>query len=440
MSELTYEDFKQRLKIQDLLVDAGYQLNRRDGLRYPSYVRVDSDGRRIRGDKFLVTGNSNCCFKPPTYRVFNIISFIKEHPDFFADYRPGMDPDRLVNLVCNRLLNHPIEDRVSRIQDPIRQSKPFRLKDYDLFSFNKLDWSSQKRFYPFFVHRGIDLNTQSVFKDYFYLSTKNTQRQTKYANLAFPLRIPGKSEIVGFEERGRMNSLGTSYKGKAEGSNSAEGLWIANLSGKPLDKAEKVLWFESAYDAMAYYQLSRLDSKDKRAVYVSTGGNPTKRQLEGMLSATPIATHHLCFDNDQAGQRFATNYAYSPTPEWKEYVDSIRKPMVRNSGDPDLLPKSISSLYAKAESAEIEFYSSRSSGLVCKEDLEDLKKEALDAIKEFHEALDKALPIRGNMVFETPPEGYKDWNEALLSRIQKTEEVGLDDNIEEERKTSAFRR
>lgn len=46
MSELTYEDFKQRIDIQDLLMDAGYHLNKRDGLRYPSYVRLDSEKDR----------------------------------------------------------------------------------------------------------------------------------------------------------------------------------------------------------------------------------------------------------------------------------------------------------------------------------------------------------------------------------------------------------
>lgn len=64
-NELTYDDFLRRLTIQDVLIDAGYRLNRRDGLRYPSYVRTDSDGRRVRGDKFIVTANGQCCFQPP---------------------------------------------------------------------------------------------------------------------------------------------------------------------------------------------------------------------------------------------------------------------------------------------------------------------------------------------------------------------------------------
>ena len=72
-NELTYDDFLRRLTIQDVLIDAGYRLNRRDGLRYPSYVRTDSDGRRVRGDKFIVTANGQCCFQPPQQKLYNIL-------------------------------------------------------------------------------------------------------------------------------------------------------------------------------------------------------------------------------------------------------------------------------------------------------------------------------------------------------------------------------
>lgn len=440
MSELTYEDFKQRLTIQDLLIDAGYHLNRRDGLRYPSYVRLDSDGRRIRGDKFIVTGNNTCCFQPPTYKNYNVISFIKEHPELFSEYKPGMSPDRLVNLVCNRLLNHPVEERDVLIFSPVTAAKPFKIDNYELAHFDPDIWATQKRFYPYFVHRGIDLQTQNAFKDHFMLATKSSSDKQHYTNLSFPLQVPGKSDIVGFEERGRMSKIGTTYKGKAEGSNSSEGLWIANLSGMPLEKADKVLWFESAYDAMAYHQLHRKEGKDQKAVYVSTGGHPTQKQLAGMLSAAPSALHYLCFDNDQAGKKFAINYAYSPTAEWKEYVNSMTNPLQRGSGVADFLPKSISDIYCKAENAEIEYYSSKSSGLVCQEDLDAIKHEALVAINEYHKTLEEALPFRKNIVIQTVPDGYKDWNEALMAEVEKTQNNEIDDTLYAERKTSAFRR
>ena len=188
--ELTYDDFLRRLNIQDVLIDAGYHLNRRDGLRYPSYVRLDSEGRRIRNDKFIVTQQGKCCFKPQQQKSYNIISFIKEHPHFFAEYHAGVSPDRLVNLVCNRLLNHPVADRDIRIIQPKRDVKPFDMADYDIHQFNPQDRATQKKFYPFFKHRGIDLYTQYAFHRNFCLATKHREDGMKYTNLAFPLTVP----------------------------------------------------------------------------------------------------------------------------------------------------------------------------------------------------------------------------------------------------------
>ena len=312
--DLTYDDFLQRLNIQDVLIDAGYHLNRRDGLRYPAYVRLDNEGRRIRGDKFIVTQQGKCCFHAQQQKVYNIISFIKEHPHFFAEYHAGMSPDRLVNLVCNRLLHIPITERETRIVQPKRDVKPFQMTDYDIHRFNPQDRETQKKFYPFFKHRGIDLYTQYAFHRDFFLATRHRADGLQFTNLAFPLSLPGSSEqIVGLEERGRPRMDGSgSYKGKAEGSNSSEGLWIANMR-EPLDKVGGIAWFESAYDAMAFYQVNREMIRSnpdlsRKSVYVSTGGTPTDGQIRGMLTETPAASHFLCFDNDAAGRGFVERF------------------------------------------------------------------------------------------------------------------------------------
>ena len=312
--ELTYDDFLQRLNIQDVLIDAGYHLNRRDGLRYPAYVRLDNEGRRIRGDKFIVTQQGKCCFHAQQQKVYNIISFIKEHPHFFAEYHAGMSPDRLVNLVCNRLLHIPVTERETRIVQPKRDVKPFQMTDYDIHRFNPQDRETQKKFYPFFKHRGIDLYTQYAFHRDFFLATRHRADGLQFTNLAFPLSLPGNPEqIVGLEERGRPRMDGSgSYKGKAEGSNSSEGLWIANLR-EPLDKAGGIAWFESAYDAMAFYQVNREMIRSnpdlsRKSIYVSTGGTPTDGQIRGMLTETPAASHFLCFDNDAAGCSFVERF------------------------------------------------------------------------------------------------------------------------------------
>lgn len=312
--DLTYDDFLQRLNIQDVLIDAGYHLNRRDGLRYPAYVRLDNEGRRIRGDKFIVTQQGKCCFHAQQQKVYNIISFIKEHPHFFAEYHAGMSPDRLVNLVCNRLLHIPVTERETRIVQPKRDVKPFQMTDYDIHRFNPQDRETQKKFYPFFKHRGIDLYTQYAFHRDFFLATRHRADGLQFTNLAFPLSLPGNPEqIVGLEERGRPRMDGSgSYKGKAEGSNSSEGMWIANLR-EPLDKVGGIAWFESAYDAMAFYQVNREMIRSnpdlsRKSVYVSTGGTPTDGQIRGMLAETPAASHFLCFDNDAAGRGFVERF------------------------------------------------------------------------------------------------------------------------------------
>lgn len=313
--ELTYDDFLQRLDIQDILIDAGYHLNKRDGLRYPSYIRTDSSGTRIHGDKFIVTPNGKCCFQPPQQKLYNIISFIKTFPEKFAEHRYGVSPDRLVTLVCNRLLNQPINDRPLHIIQPRRENTPFRLDDYDIHRFDVNDRETHKRFYPYFKNRGIDIFTQRAFADHFFLATRHRSDGLAYANLAFPLVLPKEPDkIAGLEERGRPKMDGSgSYKGKAEGSNSSEGLWIANFSGEPLQKAGGVAWFESAYDAMAFYQIHRNGFRDnpdlsKKSVFVSTGGTPTDMQIRGMLSVTPGINHYLCFDNDSAGREFVKKF------------------------------------------------------------------------------------------------------------------------------------
>ena len=305
---LTYDDFLRRVSIQDVLEDAGYRFYRRDGLKYPSYIRLGSDGRKVPGDKFIVNAGGWGCFHPPEQKVYNVISFIKEHQNLFSDYKPGMDKDLLVNLVCNRLLNNPVSEKDLRTIIPNRNVKPFRLSDYRLQHLEPSDRNSQRTFDRFFGSRGIDHDTQAIFKDFFMLATKQRKDGLSFANLSFPLRVPGQDAVVGMEERGRERKDGKSYRGKAEGSNGTEGLWIANLTGEPLDKAKTVLWFESAYDAMARFQLDQCKDFKPYGVYVSTGGNPTIMQIRGMLSATPRAEHFLGFDKDVAGKQFVANF------------------------------------------------------------------------------------------------------------------------------------
>lgn len=464
MSELTYEDFKQRINIQEVLQDAGYHLNRKDGVRYPSYVRLDSDGRRIRGDKFIVTRNGLCCFQPPEQRNYNIISFIKEHPHFFAEYTPGMSKDRLVNLVCNRLLNQPLTERNTRILSPEKYNKPFDTDDYEWLSFDQGNWESQKKFYPYFKSRGIDLTTQRLFADSIFLTTKQRMDGKRYTNLSFPLTLPDKpNEKVGLEERSRPNQEGKMvYKGMAAGSNATQGIWIGNPGHLVLSETRNVYWFESALDAMAFYQLNSKKLNTEDSVFVSTGGAPSQQQFKGMIAATPNASHHLCFDRDRAGQMYAINFALIHAgKDFSSYLSKAGKLIVRDCSEgyqryeialePFDFKKvtnslGISTLKPDLENVVLEYMKmgdgylqemyanrrdnfeiSRTNGSASQNDLEKMEND-LDAISQALRMLSQSdISAMGCIIYEPAAEGYKDWNDQLLGKQMKTEEKEFDD-------------
>ncbi len=404
---LTYDDFRERIDIQDVLRDAGYHLNRRDGLRWPSYVRVDSDGHRVHGDKFIVTANGKGCFHPPEMKVYSVVSFIVNHPDLFQEYDPGINPHHLVNLVCNRLLNQPIDPSMRNIIEPRRQSRPFSVKDYQFTYFQKLNAENMRQFAPFFNSRMIKPYVQKAFASYFMLAAKqvDNEKNISRTNLAFPLTIPGSKDIVGLEERGRPRLDGSSgYKGKALGSNASEGLWIASPKGTELKDARNVLWFESAYDAMAFYQLHARGNDDmKEAVYLSTGGNPTVMQFRGVIRKAPQACHHLCFDNDMAGRQFAENFLTELRhvrerlpkvgEDMKDYMASLRNPDDLLSGDEYRLPKDLQDAYGQYENEADELYSMNTSGLCPDFEIEEQTRKAMRLHEDYYKKLMDKLSI-----------------------------------------------
>jgi len=379
---------------------------------------------------------------------YNVISFIKNFPHLFPQHHGITNPDHLVNEVCRDILNVPRETRAAKVLEPRKEVKPFNIKDYDLHTFRKYDFDSIKKFYPYFKSRGISLDTQKAFADHFVLATKasQTKQGQTYTNLSFPMKVPGKDAVVGFEERGRTHLDGTSgYKGKAMGSNSTEGLWIADLGKQDLSSAKNVYWFESAYDAMAYYQLHHDDKDVRQGIFVSTGGNPTVGQLRGMLTESLSAKHHICFDNDLAGRQFSENLKaelnkiilskVQTNDVRKDYLESIPVGRGYQDGDVEMLPMPLYKQYAKYESAWEEAMSMRQSGLSYEGDVKQQENQARAYFAEYREGLRAFLGIdklnEGGAVRETPAHG-KDWNEQLLEDL-KASQTASEDNDESQK-------
>ena len=398
----------QRLSVMDVLRDAGYVRNRKDGMRYPSFVRLDEHGQRIRGDKFIVTRDGQFCFHPPVQKNYNVISLIKEHPHLFPEYEVGMNLDKLVNKVCHRLLNTPYEEKEAAVKEPQPELKPFDVKDYKIHVLVSGDRESAKPFYPFFRHRGLDLNTQYAFSDFFVLADRD---------------VPGR--------KGSMirNLSFKTYKGKAAGSNGSLGLWIASPSCTSLKDADRVLLFESAYDAMAYWQLHRSSDRElRKTVFVSTGGNPTRGQMQGLIRTAPGAAFHLCFDNDEAGRQFTANFM-TVAKEMKPYSDVARAykdtpGFIETDHEKESaffkLPKEVKEQYFKVE----ELREDLREGYLCQEDKDELKAQIAQGWRVFNEMVDACIV---HVERELPGERYKDFNDELLGReMTERKAVGCD--------------
>jgi len=381
MSEATYEDFKNRISIKTILEDAGYHFYRRDGMRYPSYVRLDSEGHRIRGDKFIVTGNGLCCFRPPERRNYTVISFIQEHPELFAEYSFGMDKNRLVNLVCNRLLGNVSVSASHKVKEPCLISH-FDISQYDIQPYDVSNFETRKPFYPFFKERGLSLNTQAAFADHFFIATEKNRPDGKlYENLAFPFHIPGEVQIVGLEERGRQSPGHPAFKGKAAGTNSMNAVWMAPIGYSTPIEVERLLWFESAYDAMAFYQIHKDRGEDTKGIYISTGGNPGEKQFQNVIHAFPQAKHHLCFDRDRPGQLFACIFS------------------------------------AVKAGRDFTLYSMKNGTLVYTDKTADYERLEITPNEFSHATFCQKLGFHDPKIIYHPADnGYKDWNDQLLGK------------------------
>ena len=459
--ELTQDDFLQRIDIRDVLLDAGYRQNRRFGLRLSSFIRTDSEGKRIRGDKFVITQHGKCCCQPPRQKEYNVVSFIKEHPALFAEYREGIDPNRLVNLVCSRLLNIPV--RGCEVQTvPAKQDiRPFDIADYDLQHFNPQNKEVQKMFYPYFRNRGINLSTQYAFHRHFCLATRCGADGATYTSLAFPLTLPkGDGTVVGFEERDCVSMDGSgNYQGKTEEGNANEGLWIANPAGIPLAEAKHIYWFGSACDAMAYYQIHQAQNQElRKAVFISTSGKAIEKRMRGILELTIPARQHICFDNTREGANFtwdlqkeiyrSVRFAIEETPDRKPYLDSIPDGGDLTHGEFYLLPKGgLQEICIRFDAELEEAASMRSSGLCAPEDVQDQINTTNKCYREYREKLREFLGIDKEhdvaITCESPDYHYMNWNEQLLAEQKQEESVGQnqerEDNAEQEQQTH-FRR
>jgi hypothetical protein len=126
-------------------------------------------------------------------------------------------------------------------------------------------------------------------------------------NVGFPFRKPGQMEITNFEMRNYDPVQNVNFKGFCLGGDKSNSCWIANFV--PFDKVTEIYLFESALDAMSFYEINHFN-KNTTCAFISIGGNITQSQIISIKSVFPNVKWNCCFDNDGAGNGFDVATAY----------------------------------------------------------------------------------------------------------------------------------
>ena len=287
-----YTTFKAKVGIDEIASYLGYKLDRRAGVgRYIEMCLRDGVGRKT--DSIIISHpndkSSQTYFHRNGSSGGDVISLIKENLNAFG------------------VVGETEYDMIDAVIDKFTGTDYTFKREYDLAksASSKVFDSSRYVIEPaaehfdsimsYFRQRSIDEETVRVFLPYLVRVT-DTKAEFKYRNLAFPYSQPGSDTIEGCELRGYNG-----FKMKAEGTNSSTAAWIADFSDGHDESVRNVYFFESGYDAMAFYQVNKSRIDLPISVFVSTGGSFSNMQIRKVTDYYAHARYWDCFDNDKAG-------------------------------------------------------------------------------------------------------------------------------------------
>ena len=287
-----YKAFKEKVGVDDVASYLGYKLDRKAGIgKYVEYNIRDGRGHKV--DSIIISHpnakSNQTYFHRNGASGGDAISLIREHIDSFGV--TGSSEIEKLRAVMAKLAND--DSLAAKAEDRYKEQKA------QTFDIKRFQMESAAEHFDammsFFKNRGIDEETVRVFLPYLMRVT-DTEAQYKYKDLAFPYTQPGSEKIEGFELRGYNN-----FKQKAPGTNSSSAAWIADFTHEQPDNARNVYFFESGYDAMAFYQVNKSRINLETSVFVSTGGTFSSLQVKGITGYYSQAKYWDCFDNDVPG-------------------------------------------------------------------------------------------------------------------------------------------
>ena len=302
-----FDSYKLRIPITRAAEYIGYVL-RADKGQGRSVTMGIHDGHGRWGDQIVIVNHRN----PGTNYYFNrnedsrdkgdLISFINNH---MADFREvlgltgnssrGNYDMEGIKAVLEALSGIQFSEPLKSVNGSFsanRTDSEFRLSDYEICPLNE-------KCRDFLITgRKLSPSTVDLFSP-FINSVAYIADGKRYYNTSFPYRVPGNTDICNFEVRNYR------YKGHSAGGNKVDACWVVSFNREPWD-IEFVSLFESAIDAMSFYELnsSILLSRLPHVAFVSTGGSVSRAQISAIHNYFEMARLVCCYDNDESGVRY----------------------------------------------------------------------------------------------------------------------------------------
>lgn len=380
------KELKSKVGVDDIAFALGYRLDKKAGVgKY--FEMVLGNGSSIQ-DKLIIRNTSDKSSQTYFRRdgsTGDVITLIRDNINHFNV--SGKNEWDTVTRVMAQYANMPIETRNEEYES-IKSGQKHKVFDPSRYDIKPIDLNNVPKLLEL---RGFDKRTIETFSPFIGRIKDNENKAYSGYNIGFP--YTDEQGVTGYEIRGYGG-----FKSKASGTDSSKALWVADLTNGCTSMVNNVYLFESAFDAMAFYQMNR-EKLSRDTALVSVGGTFSDKQIMSVMHRFPNARLNDCFDNDIAGR-----------------VNAIRMISVSQK-----LPMSISKDEEKIE-------------LTVKGN-----KIVINPKESIIKQLNDYIPGH-NLGEATPDKRFKDWNDCLLGISSEVSiapnKYDRNEKLAERRKTS----
>lgn len=386
--KVKFKELKAHVGIDDVAYSLGYRLDKKAGVgKYVELVLGDS---RNRQDTIIVSNRrdkaSQIFFRRDGSKG-DVVTLIRENLDRFVV--SGDNEWQKVAKVMARFANMP-EPEYKQERDYYRGAGHTSDFDSKRYETKTIDSANIPRL---FSQGGISDETVRTLSPFLTLIRDTKNENFDGYNVGFPYTDTN-NEVKGYEICGMGG-----YKSKAAGTNSSSAAWVADMPRGDSVLVKSVFFFESAFDAMAFYQMNHATLPENLAL-VSLGSTFSDGQITGVMQRFPNAKAFDCFDNDVAGRIYGLRM------------------MALLEDIPLKITKTDKGLMVEAKGKNIE----------------------IDTQRPIISQVSKSLSIRHRMGQWLPPKAFKDWNDCLMNKpmepIISATKSDRDSNLAEQRKSS----